>query len=181
MRPMEPLCSQSAEKALTGWGRAIFKGKKAMHTEREEGAVQVIRAEKLCHRAGAYYVRIQGMGRQHHISLEDEFDEHDNDATRYIVLTEDAFPIATCRFYEAGEKRAMIGRVVVLPEYRGKGLGQRVILEAEKWLSELGFARAAVESRDIAVGFYEKLGYEITDRDIIHGPTFDCIRMEKDL
>lgn len=152
-----------------------------MNKEGTDRAVEVIRAEKLCHRAGAYYVRIQGMGRQHHISLEDEFDEHDNEQTRYIVLTEDAFPIATCRFYEAGEKLAMIGRVVVLPEYRGRGLGRKVILEAEKWLSELGFARAAVESRDVAVGFYKKLGYERTDQDLIHGPTFDCIRMEKDL
>ena len=73
----------------------------------------------------------------------------------------------------------MIGRVVVLPEYRGKGLGKRVVTEAETWLRELGYTKAVIESRDIAVKFYEKLGYTVTDRHIIHGETFDCIKMEK--
>ena len=75
----------------------------------------------------------------------------------------------------------MIGRVVVLPEYRGKGLGSRLMREAEAWLSDLGFTRAVVESRDVAVGFYRRLGYAVTDPEIIHGDTFDCIRMEKEL
>ena len=41
--------------------------------------------------------------------------------------------------------------------------------------------KAVVESRDVAVEFYEKLGYTVTDRTIIHGDTFDCIHMEKSL
>ena len=48
--------------------------------------IEVMRAEHEWQRAGAYYVRIHGMNRQHHISLKDEFDEHDGDGTRYIVL-----------------------------------------------------------------------------------------------
>ena len=73
----------------------------------------------------------------------------------------------------------MIGRVVVLPEYRGKGLGKQTVLEAEKWLKEKGYYTAVVESRTVAVDFYKKIGYSITDGSIIHGDTFDCIRMEK--
>ncbi|MBQ6569624.1 MAG: GNAT family N-acetyltransferase, partial [Clostridia bacterium] len=69
----------------------------------------------------------------------------------------------------------------VLPEYRGKGLGRQVIVEAENWLRELGFARGVIESRDVAVKFYEKLGYAVTDGEVIHGDTFDCVRMEKTL
>ncbi len=68
-----------------------------------------------------------------------------------------------------------------LPEYRGKRLGQRVINEMEAWLSELGYRKAVIESRDVAVDFYKKLRYVITDPTIIHGDTFDCIRMEKAL
>ena len=75
----------------------------------------------------------------------------------------------------------MIGRVVVLPEYRGQGLGKRVMKEAELWLSELGYTRAVVESRDVAVGFYQRLGYQITNPALVRGETFDCIRMEKKL
>ena len=143
--------------------------------------IQVIRANKTWQQAGAYYVRIQGMARQHGITLEREFDEHDTPDTKYIVLTDDDFPVATCRFYPLDDESAMIGRVVVLPEYRGKRLGQRVINEMEAWLSELGYRKAVIESRDVAVDFYKKLGYVITDPTIIHGDTFDCIRMEKKL
>lgn len=143
--------------------------------------VQVIRATETWQQAGAYYVRIQGMARQHNIPLRREFDEHDAPSTKYIVLTDDGFPVATCRFYPIDEKSAMIGRVVVLPEYRGQGLGKRVMLEAECWLSDLGFSRAVVESRDVAVGFYQNLGYTVTNANILHGDTFDCIRMEKEL
>ncbi len=143
--------------------------------------IQVIRAEQTWQQAGAYYVRIQGMARQHGITLRREFDEHDAPETKYIVLTDGDFPVATCRFYPLADGSAMIGRVVVLPEYRGAGLGRRVVCEAEAWLSELNFKKAVVESRDVAVGFYRRLGYGVADPEIRHGDTFDCIRMEKEI
>ena len=149
--------------------------------ERGYMKIEVIRATETWQRAGAYYVRIQGMAKQHAIPLRREFDDHDDPNAKYIVLTDDGFPVATCRFYSLAEGAAMIGRVVVLPEYRGHGLGRRVISEAEDWLRELGYARAVVESRDVAVDFYRRLGYAVTSPDTIHGDTFDCIRMEKDL
>ncbi|MBO4216561.1 MAG: GNAT family N-acetyltransferase [Clostridia bacterium] len=143
--------------------------------------LEIIRATELWQQAGAYYVRIQGMARQHDITLRREFDEHDCPGTRYIVITDGGFPVATCRLYGIDGASAMIGRVVVLPEYRGRGLGKRVMKEAEDWLCELGYVRAAVESRDVAVGFYSRLGYSVTDPAVVHGDTFDCIRMEKEL
>ena len=141
--------------------------------------INVMRETETWQQAGAYYVRVQGMAKQYGITLRREFDEHDTPDTKYIVLTDDDFPIATCRFYGLDADSAMIGRVVVLPEYRGNGLGKQVVTEAETWLRDLGYTRAVIESRDIAVKFYEKLGYAVTDCHIIHGETFDCIRMEK--
>ena len=143
--------------------------------------IRVIRATETWQRAGAYYVRIQGMARQHGITLRREFDDMDTPETKYIVLTDGDFPVATCRFYPLDDTSAMIGRVVVLPEYRGKGLGKRTMEEAETWLRDLDYATAVVESRDVAVGFYRKASYTVTDGHIIHGNTFDCIRMEKPL
>lgn len=139
----------------------------------------VLRAEEEWQRAGAYSVRIEGMNRQHHISLREEFDEHDGEGTRYIVLLDELYPVATCRFYELDEKRVMIGRVVVLPEYRGKGLGCRVITEAEKWITELGYEKICIESRVEVKAFYEKLGYHMVQSDVVKSGVFDCIRMEK--
>lgn len=142
---------------------------------------EVIRAEAEWQRAGAYSVRIQGMNRQHHISLREEFDEHDGEGTKYIVLLDGGYPVATCRFYEISPDAVVLGRVVVLPEYRRNHVGSRVVKEAEKWIRECGYARIVIDSRTEAVPFYEKLGY-VSDRGgTIHSGVFDCLRMHKDL
>lgn len=143
--------------------------------------MKVMRAQKEWQRAGAYSVRIQGMNRQYHISLREEFDEYDGDKSKYIVLLDDEYPVATCRFYELDKNSVMVGRVVVLPEYRGRHLGSMVIKEAEKWINELGYNRIRIDSRVEAVGFYEKLGYSRLDNEVIKSWSFDCIKMCKEI
>ncbi len=141
--------------------------------------IQVIRTETLAQRAGAYYVRIQAMARKYHIALEQEFDAHDTPDADYIVLLDDDFPVATCRLYPADSESMMLGRIVVLPEYRGRGLGRLAVNAAEQWAAERGFRKAVLESREEKVGFYEKLGYTADHSRIIRGGTFTCIYMEK--
>ena len=143
------------------------------------GKIEVLRAEEEWQRAGAYSVRIEGMNRQHHISLRDEFDEHDCDGTRYIVLLDDGYPVATCRFYETEDGAVTIGRVVVLPEYRGRGLGLRVVEEAEKWIMESGYKKIYIDSRLEAVGFYRKMGYTLVEDKVNMSGTFECKKMIK--
>ena len=82
--------------------------------------------------------------------------------------------------YPVDDKSMMIGRVVVLPEYRHLGIGTMVVSECETWAEELGFSRTVVESRDNKIEFYEQLGYSI-DGEPVQGDTFLCIRMIKDL
>lgn len=147
---------------------------------RELSTFSIIRATETWQRAGAYYVRIQAMAKKHHITLRQEFDEHDDPDTKYIVITDEDFPIATARMYPLDDRRMMIGRVVVLPEYRRQGIGTMVVSECEVWAEELHYAKAIVESRDNKVEFYEQMLYEICGEDV-EGDTFHCIRMEKDL
>lgn len=142
---------------------------------------EVLRAKETWQQAGAYFVRIQGMDRKYHISLREEFDSHDGADSKYIVLTESGFPVATCRFYELDKNSVLIGRVVVLPEYRGMELGRMVITEAEKWIADLGYSEIYLDSRTVAVGFYEKLGYLPVDDKIIKSWKFDCKKMHKGL
>lgn len=141
--------------------------------------MKVVRATETWQQAGAYYVRIEAMAKQHHISLREEFDEHDTPETKYIVLLDKEFPVATCRLYPISDESVMIGRVVVLPEYRNQGVGSRVVREAELWIQEQGYKRIVLESRDVAVGFYEKLGYTADFDRMIHGETFTCVYMDK--
>ena len=143
--------------------------------------LEIMRAENEWQRAGAYSVRIQGMNRQHHISLRDEFDEKDCDGTKYIVVLDEGYPIATCRFYEADKESVVLGRVVVLPEYRGKKIGALVVSEAEKWIKELEYSKVIVDSRLVAIGFYEKMGYTKEDGNVIQSGTFECIKMIKNI
>ena len=82
--------------------------------------------------------------------------------------------------YPLDERRMMIGRVVVLPEYRRLGIGTMVVSECEVWAEELGYSKAVVESRENKVGFYEQMLYEVCG-EATEGETFRCIRMEKDL
>lgn len=142
--------------------------------------MKILRAAETWQRAGAYYVRIQAMAKKHHISLRQEFDERDGPGTKYIVVTDNDFPVATARMYPIDRESVMIGRVVVLPEYRHRGIGTMVVDACEEWAEEMGFSGTVVESRDNKVEFYKGLGYEIRG-EAVDGDTFRCIRMEKAL
>ena len=143
--------------------------------------MEILRATTTAGQAGAYYVRIQAMARKHQIPLDVEFDEHDTPETKYIVAVDNYLPIATCRLYAIDDAKVMLGRIVVLPEYRRQGIGTRVVKEAETWARELGFLVAVVESRDNKIPFYEAMGYVADFDRKIEGETFTCFRMEKNL
>ena len=143
--------------------------------------MEILRATTTAGRAGAYYVRIQAMARKHQIPLDVEFDEHDTPDTKYIVVVDNYLPIATCRLYAIDDAKVMLGRIVVLPEYRHQGIGTLVVREAETWARELGFTTAVVESRDNKIPFYESMGYVADMERKIEGETFTCFRMEKNL
>ena len=143
--------------------------------------MEIIRATQLAQQAGAYYVRIQAMARKHHLTLEEEFDEHDTPETMYIVVIEDFLPIATCRMYPIDDFRMMLGRIVVLPEYRHQGLGTKVVQAAEQWSKEQGYKKVVVESRDNKIRFYESMGYKGDFSTLLTEGSFPCYRMEKEL
>ena len=141
--------------------------------------MEIIRATKTAEQAGAYYVRIQAMARKHQIPLNVEFDEHDTPETKYIVVIDNYLPIATCRLYAINYEQVMLGRIVVLPEYRLQGLGTLVVKEAEKWAKELGYKEIKIDSRLEAIDFYAKLGYNHVDDSVIRSGSFDCVKMNK--
>lgn len=143
--------------------------------------MEIIRATRTAEQAGAYYVRIQAMARKHQIPLDVEFDEHDTPDTKYIVIVDNYLPVATCRMYAIDDQRLMLGRIVVLPEYRHQGLGTLTVREAEKWGKELGFRTAVLESRENKIHFYETMGYVADLSQKIVGETFTCYKMEKEL
>ena len=143
--------------------------------------MKIIRVAKECERAGAYYVRMAAMMHKYQIPLDAEIDSHDGENCHYILALDGIYPVATCRWFAVDETFAEIGRVVVLPEYRGKHLGQAVVAEAEKWMREAGIKKVEISSRVDAAGFYEKMGYRFNENGKPHHDTFQCVYMEKEL
>ncbi len=143
--------------------------------------MEILRAKDTWQVAGAYYVRIQAMAKKHNITLPREFDALDGPEMHYLLALDGEFPVGTARLYALDEEHMMIGRVVVLPEYRHRGIGSRLVAACEDWIRELGRSVAVLESRDNKTDFYETLGYVITGDAFIEGDTFRCIRMEKRL
>ena len=143
--------------------------------------MNIIRVTKESERAGAYYVRIQAMMRKHQIPLDAEIDAKDGADCNYVLALDDIYPVATCRWFEVRDGVAEIGRVVVLPEYRGQHLGRSVVAEAEKWMREKGFKKAVISSRVGVEDFYKKMGYRFEETGKPHHDTFQCVYMEKSL
>ena len=143
--------------------------------------MKIIRVTKECERAGAYYVRMAAMMRKYQIPLDAEVDEKDGPDCNYILALDDIYPVATCRWFSIDGEIAEIGRVVVLPEYRGQHLGKAVIAEAENWMREAGFKKVCISSRVGLEGFYEKMGFRFNENGKAHHHTFQCVYMEKEL
>ena len=93
----------------------------------------------------------------------EEFDSIDKIST-HIVITDGDKPVAVGRFYckdnSKGEKEYFIGRLAVMREYRGRGIGASVIKEAERLIKEQGGSCVLLHSQCRAAEFYEKQGYK---------------------
>ena len=143
--------------------------------------LECLRATELWQKAGAYYVRIQANNQRYGINLSMEFDEHDTEDTKYIVLVDRGLPVATCRMFDCSEGYIELGRIVVLPEYERRGLATRLLAEAEAWATEMGYKRVVIEARTVLESFYEKRGYILLAKHTIKREPFDCVQMGKNL
>lgn len=114
-------------------------------------------------RACVYYIRLDEFVHEFDFGVEGELDERDTPETPYIlVMDEHHVPAATCRLRYLDDKTGKIERVSTLKQFRKTGAGRVAIEAAEQWLKENGVTNIMINSRDTAIGFYEKLGY-VTD------------------
>ena len=106
------------------------------------------------------------------VSEADEVDGLDGHAI-HLLAWDEACPVGTARLLVKGAV-GKIGRVCVLPEARGLGLGAALIDAALSVLrTQPGVAEAYLGSQSHATGFYEKLGFaafgeEFLDAGIPH-------------
>lgn len=95
-----------------------------------------------------------------------EMDEYDAMATHFLLRDNDGTPLATARLLDKAGV-AKIGRVAVLKDSRGRGLGlllMRAVLDEAR---RRGFREAVLDSQTYAIPFYERLGF------VAEGDEFD--------
>lgn len=91
--------------------------------------------------------------------FENEFDEIDA-ICDHLVLYSNGKPVGTVRiFTEDGGKIYHIGRVAVIKEFRGTGLGSVLMQLSEKRIKELGGTMATLSAQVSAEKFYKSLGF----------------------
>ena len=94
-----------------------------------------------------------------------ERDEYDA-AALHLLAKLDGQPVGTARMLLKGDT-GKIGRVCVLRDLRGRGVGAELIRAAVEELRGLGLAHARLGSQVHAIPFYEKLGF------VAEGPVYD--------
>ncbi len=77
-----------------------------------------------------------------------DFDGQDKSAM-HALATLDKKPIATGRMLKDGH----IGRIAVLKNYRGRGLGSKIVLSLIKEAENCGYSRIYLGAQKHAVGF----------------------------
>ncbi|AUH32762.1 GNAT family N-acetyltransferase [Paracoccus tegillarcae] len=90
----------------------------------------------------------------------DEWDDLDEKAV-HLLAWQDGEPVGTARILLKGSI-GRIGRICVMPEARGTGLG-RMLLKASMDVlrSRQGISQAMLSAQVQAIGFYQKLGFEV--------------------
>jgi ElaA protein len=100
------------------------------------------------------------------VSEADEVDDKDDEAI-HLLATQSGKPVGSARLLVMGET-GKIGRVCVLAEARGTGLGANLMQAAvTRFRSVPGVTKVKLGAQTHALGFYERLGFTAI------GPEFD--------
>lgn len=112
-----------------------------------EAAIRLIRE--------TVFVREQG------VPLELEWDGQDSSCWHALAWSEQGEPIGTGRLYQQGDK-VKLGRMAVLKEHRGYGVGRSLLRRLLDLAQEQGVTEVRLAAQVPAMGFYERQGFQVT-------------------
>ena len=92
-----------------------------------------------------------------------EWDEFDLISMHVLALNSDGQPIGTARLLPDG----YIGRMAVLKDWRGKGLGSAMLLRILEELENRHIQKAMLNAQTNAIKFYEKFGFQVSGEEFI--------------
>jgi predicted GNAT family N-acyltransferase len=125
----------------------------------------------------ALAVRVRVFVEEQNVPAEEEVDAHDrSDASaRHALIRDGTAAVAAGRYYFAGAGTAQVGRMAVLPAYRGRRIGRQLLDALVEDARRRGCTRIALNAQDHAVAFYAKAGFApcgetLVECDIVHQP-----------
>jgi predicted GNAT family N-acyltransferase len=86
-----------------------------------------------------------------------EWDEHDAEAVHALASTTAGAPIGTGRVLRDGR----IGRMAVVSEWRGRGVGGAILQSLLDAARERGYADLKLHAQTHAIGFYVRHGFAV--------------------
>lgn len=107
----------------------------------------------------AYYIRDLVFTQEQGFPAEIDIDEYDKIAWQ-CILYKDATPVGTARLIPQ-ENVGKIGRVAILKQHRGEGLGLVIMEALIKEAIRLEYKSLNLSAQVYAIPFYEKLGFEV--------------------
>jgi predicted GNAT family N-acyltransferase len=140
-----------------------------MRSSTDDGGFSIRRADWATDRTALRRIRrlvfVDGQG----VPEELEWDGKDGQATHLLAADGDGRPIGTARVLPTGQ----IGRMAVLNEWRGRGVGRALLREALRAAAEGGHGPPFLHAQSAALGFYEGLGLvaegeEFTEAGMAH-------------
>ena len=97
-----------------------------------------------------------------------------------IAAFEDEDILGCCMLVEENPTTVRLRQMAVLNDLQGKGIGRALMNFAENLARDRGYKILSMHARKNAVGFYEKMGYEITSDEFTE-VTIPHYLMEKKL
>lgn len=83
----------------------------------------------------------------------------------FIGAFEDDDMLGCCMLVEENPETVRLRQMAVLNDLQGKGIGRALMSFAENLARDRGYKKLAMHARKNAIGFYEKMGYEIASEE----------------
>jgi len=115
-------------------------------------------------RRGAYAVRFAVFVEEQKVPADEELDHHDQGALHFVV-EDDGRIVGTARLVRLDGHTGKIGRVALLPDYRGRGIG-RDLMWCTMAAAFRRYKQIVLDAQLTVIPFYERLGFEA------EGPVF---------
>ncbi len=110
-----------------------------------------------------------------------EKDEGEEGAIHAMILNEREEAIAVCRLQIPDKTTGQIRSMGVKEMDRGKGYGEFIISYLERSAKQLGLILIFMDARENAVPFYQRMGYNVTEKSYLLFGEIQHWRMEKHL